>query len=179
VRGAVSLARPGSGQIPARAGTAVAVADVVTAGPDGFAQITLVDDGFVSLGPGAQVRVSQYSWDPVSGRRTVTIALLAGQARFTSFRELAPGSSLRVTTENAVVTAGIFADFVATALADGMDVAVLDRSAVLRHAKSWVVGTTSLGRNQRAAVRNDRPPEPAGVLREEERRQLLRTFRTR
>lgn len=175
LRGTVVIHRPGAGApLAAKEGTPFLVGDVVKTDSGSAAQLSLTDESFMNMAAGASVRVNQYSFDPAADRRTTIIRVLEGKVRFIVFRPRRAGSSFRVDAGSAMVTAGSLADFVAVAGRGHAEISVLEQALSVKNSLSYVVGTVSVGGNQRTVVREKQPPSMPEVISPQERKELLK-----
>lgn len=92
--------------IPAREGLPVAETDVLLTGSDGRLAVILKDDTRLSLGPGSEVRVARFLYEPVQGNLSLVIRMARGVVVYVSGRiaKLAPDS---VRFETPVAAVGI------------------------------------------------------------------------
>jgi ferric-dicitrate binding protein FerR (iron transport regulator) len=139
--------------------------------------MTLTDDSFMNLGPGSAVRVNQYSFDPVSNRRTTIIRVLEGKVRFVVFRIRRGDSSFRVEADKALVLAGGLADFVVTTSPGQAEVAALESSLNVRNTLPYVIGNVNIGMNQRTVVKEKVPPTAPVVITPQERKNWLKDLK--
>jgi hypothetical protein len=86
-------------------GSAVNVGDLVRVGPDARAQIRFPDGAYLSLMPGAQLKLDAYRFGAnAKGKETAFFTLYRGTARFLAGAiGKAPGSRFRVTTPIALL----------------------------------------------------------------------------
>lgn len=174
LRGMAVIKRPGAGSpLQAAKGMPVRVADIVEAGPGSAAQVSLSDESFMNLAPGASVRVNQYSFDALRDRRTAIVRVLNGKVRFVIFRPRKAGS-FRVEAGNALVTAGGLGDLVIEVSPGRAEIAVLEHGLSVMNSLSYVVGNVNLGANQRTLVKDKEPPAVPKVITTEERKELLK-----
>ena len=103
VSGSAFIVRAGA-QTPAQAGQLIFETDAVRTGSDGRLGLTLSDDTRVSLGPGSEVRVSQFVYAPAEGRFGLVLNVVRGVVAYVSGRiaRLSP-DSIRLETPAAVV----------------------------------------------------------------------------
>jgi ferric-dicitrate binding protein FerR (iron transport regulator) len=141
--------------------------------------MTLTDDSFMNLGPGSAVRVNQYSFDATTDRRTAVIRVIQGKTRIVIYKLRSRGSSFRVETGCALVTAGGFADLVVLAAPGRTDVAVLDQGIVVRNSLPYVIGDVRVGVNQRTIVKEKSPPTAPEVITPRERKDWLKDLKQR
>ena len=178
VRGIVTLKRPGSGNhLVVREGTAFKIGDVIETGGASAAQLTLADDSFMNMGPDSAVRVSQFSFDPVTDRRTTIIRLIEGKTRFIVYKLRFPGSSFAVEAGNALVTTGGLADFLALTSSGQAELIVLDRGLKVKNSLPYVVGEVRVEVNQRTIVKEKSPPTVPVVITPQERRNWLKDLK--
>jgi hypothetical protein len=174
VHGTVTIKRPGQEE-PARLakGNTLMVGDVVQAGAGSGGQVTLTDESFLNIGAGASLRISQYSFDEKSNRRTAVVRVLVGRVRCVVYVVRSPGSAFRVETDTASIFVDDLADLVVEAVPDRTDVSVLEHTVRVRNASALIVGEARLGINQKVAVYVKRPPSVPGVVTPAERRRYL------
>jgi hypothetical protein len=99
-----------SGRVESLAkGKDVNVGDLVRVGPNGRAQIRFPDGAYLSLMPGAELRVDAYRFGGnAKGKETAFFTLFRGATRFLAGAiGKVPGSRFRVTTPMALVEAHI------------------------------------------------------------------------
>ena len=175
IRGPVIVKRPGAeGPINVKAGLLFKVGDIVETGGHSTAQMTLTDDSFMNLGPDTAVRVNQYSFDPVSNRRTTIIRVIGGKTRFVIFKLRSSGSTFRIEAGNALVTPGGLTDLVVLASPGRTEVAALGSSFNVRNTLPYVVGNINVGVNQRTVVSEKSPPTEPMVITPQERKEWLK-----
>ena len=75
--GSVTLEREGQLQ-PAQAGTLLRVGDVLRTGADGAAGITLADDSLLTAGPGSELVISAFAFNPITHEGTLLASLWRG-----------------------------------------------------------------------------------------------------
>jgi ferric-dicitrate binding protein FerR (iron transport regulator) len=139
--------------------------------------MTLTDDSFMNLGPGSAVRVNQYSLDTTTDRRTTVIRVIQGKTRIVIYKLRSQGSSFRVETKNALVTAGGFADFVVMATPGRTEVAVLDQALHVRNSLPYIVGDVRVGVNQRVVIQEKSPPTAPVVITPQERKKWMQDLK--
>lgn len=172
--GGVMIRKPGTGRdLPVRAGDKLFPADVLRTGRDSRAQLVFTDDSVVMLSSGAAVRVDQYSFNPDSNRRTATLRVLEGKARFVIYKDRSPDSAFKVETRQARITSDL-ADFVTVVSAGQTDVTVLDGTVSVTNSSFIIIGETDLGPNEKTTVREKSPPSRPSVISPEQRRTLSR-----
>lgn len=177
-QGVVVLKRPGvENAVAVTEGMAFKVGDVVETGERSTAQMTLSDDSFMNLGPATSVRVSQYSYDATTERRTTIIRIIEGKIRFVIYKLRSPGSSFRVETENGLITTGGLADFIVVASRGRAEVAVLDRGLTVRNSLPYIVGDVRVGVNQRTIIQDKSAPTIPVVITTQERKQWLKDLK--
>ncbi|PYR92671.1 MAG: hypothetical protein DMF84_12070 [Acidobacteria bacterium] len=90
--------------IPAQLGQDVFETDSLKTGADGRIGITLKDDTRVSLGPGSELRLQRFIYEPGSGSLGMVLQFVRGAAAYVSGRmaKLAP-QSIRLETPAAIV----------------------------------------------------------------------------
>jgi hypothetical protein len=106
-------------------GNDIKVGDLVRVGPNGRAQIRFPDGAYLSLMPGAELRVDAYRFGGnAKGKETAFFTLFRGATRFLAGAiGKAPGSRFRVTTPSAVVEVRI-SEFVVVVVGQGVQVTV-------------------------------------------------------
>jgi hypothetical protein len=172
------LKRPGAGNhLAVREGTAFKVGDVIETGGASAAQLTLADESFMNMGPGSAVRVSQFSFDPVTDRRTTIIRLIEGRTRFIVYKLRSPGSSFRVEAGNALVTTGGLADFLVLTSLGQAELIVLDRGLKVKNSLPYVVGEVRVEVNQRTIVQEKSPPMVPVIITPQERKNWLKDLK--
>lgn len=77
VQGEVRLLRADRSQ-EAKAGDAVLLGDMVRTGPASYAGITLTDDTLLAVGPGSELVISQYRFDPITQDGSLLASLWRG-----------------------------------------------------------------------------------------------------
>ncbi len=171
------IKRPGSDQVAARRGDAVAVGDDIRTGRDSAAQVTFSDDSFVNLFPQSALRVNQYSFEAEENRRTARIRVLGGRARFVLYKIRSSRSVFCVQTDSTTVISGLLGDFGVMTAPSETEVAVLAQSVRVRNSSDLVVGEMSLGVNQKTVIREKTPPAAPGILTPAERKKYLKNVR--
>ena len=93
-----------SGTVPAQNGLAVYPSDGLRTGKDGRVGITLSDDTQVSIGPGSEVRLDAFVYDPGQGQLALVLKFIRGTAAYVSgqIAKLAP-DAVRLETPAAIV----------------------------------------------------------------------------
>ena len=94
----------GGNLVPATVGLAVLESDGLRTGTDGTLGVTLKDDTRVSLGPGSEVRLDSFLYDPAAGRLGLALKFIRGVTAYVSGRiaKLSP-DSVRLETPAAIV----------------------------------------------------------------------------
>jgi hypothetical protein len=105
VEGVAAVQRAGV-STPAREGLPVAEADVLLTGADGRLAVILQDDTRLTLGPGSELRVDRFVYEPVQGRLALVIRMARGVVAYASGKiaRLAPDA---VRFETPVAAVGI------------------------------------------------------------------------
>jgi hypothetical protein len=90
--------------LPATVGLPVLESDGLRTGEDGRLGVTLKDDTRVSLGPGSEVRLDSFLYDPAKGRLGLALKFIRGVTAYVSGRiaKLSP-DSVRLETPAAIV----------------------------------------------------------------------------
>jgi hypothetical protein len=90
--------------IPAQAGQVVYEADALRTGPDGKIGVTLKDDTRLALGPGSEVRLERFAYEPGTASLGMVLKFVRGVTAYVSGRlaKLAP-DSIRLETPSAIV----------------------------------------------------------------------------
>lgn len=93
-----------SGTVPAQNGAAVYQSDSLRTGKDGRVGITLSDDTQVSIGPGSEVRLDSFLFEPGQGQLALVLKFIRGTAAYVSgqIAKLAP-DAVRLETPAAIV----------------------------------------------------------------------------
>jgi hypothetical protein len=160
VTGSVGLVQS-SGQTAALAkGTQVKSGDQLRLGASGRAQIRFRDGAFLSLMPGAELRIDAYRFGGAAkGKEAAFFTLFRGAARFLAGAiGAAPGSRFRVTTPMAAIDVEL-GGFVAI-VGKGLQVNVGAGRVILRND----AGTLTVDAGQRAYVaERNRPPYLIGT----------------
>ena len=94
----------GASTVPAQNGVAVYQSDSLRTGKDGRVGITLSDDTQVSIGPGSEVRLDSFAYDPGQGQLALVLKFIRGTAAYVSgqIAKLAP-DAVRLETPAAIV----------------------------------------------------------------------------
>lgn len=94
----------GSSTVPAQNGVAVYQSDSLRTGKDGRIGVTLSDDTQVSIGPGSEVRLDSFVYDPGQGQLALVLKFIRGTAAYVSgqIAKLAP-DAVRLETPAAIV----------------------------------------------------------------------------
>jgi len=171
IHGKVMINRSGLSQaIAAEKGSEIQVGDEVVTSEGASAQVAFSDETFINLAPISSIRVNQYSFDSLENRRTARVRVITGTARFVAFRPRAD-SLLYVESGSAAVRASSRVDFTLSLARKDATVAALDGNVRVKNVSALVVGTVSLGVNQRTVVREKQPPSQPGVITPIERKQ--------
>lgn len=103
VSGEAVIVRAGS-TIPAQNGLAVYPSDNLRTGKTGHVGVTLSDDTQVSIGPGSEVRLDAFVYDPGQGQLALVLKFIRGTAAYVSgqIAKLAP-DAVRLETPAAIV----------------------------------------------------------------------------
>ena len=103
VSGSVQVVRAGS-TLPAEIGQVVYQADSLRTGADGRVGITLNDDTRLSLGPGSEARLDQFTYAPAEGKVGLVLNIVRGIVAYVSGRiaKLSP-DSVKLETPTAIV----------------------------------------------------------------------------
>jgi hypothetical protein len=103
VSGSVVIVRAG-GTVPAAIGGVVYQADSLRTGADGRVGITLNDDTRLSLGPGSEARLDQFTYAPAEGRIGLVVRIVQGMFAYVSghIAKLSP-DSVKLETPTAIV----------------------------------------------------------------------------
>jgi len=94
----------GASTVPAQNGVAVYQSDSLRTGKDGRVGITLSDDTQVSIGPGSEVKLDSFVYDPGAGQLALVLKFIRGTAAYVSgqIAKLAP-DAVRLETPAAIV----------------------------------------------------------------------------
>ncbi len=94
----------GEQAVPAQVGQLVLASDTLRTGADGALGVTLRDDTRVSLGPGSEMRVERFLYDPGAGQLGLVLRFVRGVTAYVSGRiaRLSP-DSIRLETPAAIV----------------------------------------------------------------------------
>ena len=103
VSGDAVIVRGGS-TVPVQNGVAVYQSDSLRTGKDGRVGVTLSDDTQVSIGPGSEVRLDSFVYDPGRGQLALVLKFIRGTAAYVSgqIAKLAP-DAVRLETPAAIV----------------------------------------------------------------------------
>ena len=103
VSGDAVIVRAGS-TVPAQNGAPVYASDSLRTGKDGRVGVTLSDDTQVSIGPGSEVRLDSFVYDPGQGQLGLVLKFIRGTAAYVSgqIAKLAP-DAVRLETPAAIV----------------------------------------------------------------------------
>ena len=103
VSGDAMIVRAG-GNVPAQNGAPVYASDSLRTGKDGRVGITLSDDTQVSIGPGSEVRLDAFLYEPGQGQLALVLKFIRGTAAYVSgqIAKLAP-DAVRLETPAAIV----------------------------------------------------------------------------
>ena len=103
VSGEAVIVRAG-GTVPAQNGAAVFPSDSLRTGKDGKVGVTLSDDTQVSIGPGSEVRLDSFVYDPGAGQLALVLKFIRGTAAYVSgqIAKIAP-DAVRLETPAAIV----------------------------------------------------------------------------
>jgi len=101
--GSAFIVRAG-GLVPAEAGQAVYESDSLRTAADGRVGITLKDDTRVSLGPGSEVRLDRFAYDPSADQVGFVLKIVRGAVAYVSGRiaKLSP-DAVKLETPGAIV----------------------------------------------------------------------------
>jgi hypothetical protein len=105
VEGTATVQRAGV-TIAAQVGQPIAQSDVLQTGADGRLAVILKDDTRLSLGPGSEVRVDRFLYEPTQGNLALVVRMARGVVAYVSGKiaKLAPDS---VRFETPVAAVGI------------------------------------------------------------------------
>jgi hypothetical protein len=105
VKGTVTVAR-GSASVPAVTGEPVYLNDMLTVADNGAVGVTFLDESRISLGPGSQLTLKQYDYDPANRKLGFVARLVRGTLLYISgiIAKLAPES---VAVETPVATIAV------------------------------------------------------------------------
>ena len=94
----------GGNTLPAQNGLAVYQSDSLRTGKNGRVGITLSDDTQVSIGPGSEVRLDSFVYEPGQGQLSLVLKFIRGTAAYVSgqIAKLAP-DAVRLETPAAIV----------------------------------------------------------------------------
>jgi len=94
----------GTSTIPAQNGAPVFASDSLRTGKNGRVGVTLSDDTQVSIGPGSEVRLDSFVYDPGQGQLGLVLKFIRGTAAYVSgqIAKLAP-DAVRLETPAAIV----------------------------------------------------------------------------
>ena len=103
VSGDAVVVRAGS-TVPAQNGAAVYASDSLRTGKNGRVGVTLSDDTQVSIGPGSEVRLDSFVYEPGQGQLSLVLKFIRGTAAYVSgqIAKLAP-DAVRLETPAAIV----------------------------------------------------------------------------
>lgn len=103
VSGTVSLVR-GAQPVTTVAGSEVFASDIIQTGADGHVSLTLRDATRLSLGPGTEVQLTSFAYDPADSRLDLVVRLARGVLSYVSGRiaKLRPGA-VRLETPTSVI----------------------------------------------------------------------------
>jgi hypothetical protein len=101
--GSAFIVRAGNA-VPAQAGQVVYESDTLRTGADGRLGVTLQDDTRVSLGPGSEVRLDKFAYQPAEGQFGLVLKMVRGVAAYVSGRiaKLSP-DAVKLETPAAIV----------------------------------------------------------------------------
>lgn len=101
--GAAEIERGGQ-VIRARVGLALLESDLVRTGADGRLGVTLRDETRLSFGPGTQLQLTRFAYEPVEEKLGLTVRLIRGTMSYISGRiaKLAP-ASVTIETPTSVI----------------------------------------------------------------------------
>jgi hypothetical protein len=101
--GSAFVVRAGNA-VPAQAGQVVYESDTLRTGADGRLGVTLQDDTRVSLGPGSEVRLDKFAYQPAEGQFGLILKMVRGVAAYVSGRiaKLSP-DAVKLETPAAIV----------------------------------------------------------------------------
>jgi hypothetical protein len=160
VIGPVTLVQSSGRSAALAKGTQVKAGDLLRLGPSGRAQIRFRDGAFLSLMPGAELRIEGYRFGgDAKGKEAAFFTLFRGAARFLAGAiGAAPGSRFRVTTPMAAIDVEV-GGFVAI-VGKGLQVNVGAGRVILRND----AGTLTVDAGQRAYVaERNTPPYLVGT----------------
>ena len=94
----------GNSTLPAQNGLPVYQSDSLRTGKDGRVGVTLSDDTQVSIGPGSEVRLDSFVYEPGQGQLSLVLKFIRGTAAYVSgqIAKLAP-DAVRLETPAAIV----------------------------------------------------------------------------
>jgi hypothetical protein len=105
VRGTVTVSR-GSASVPAATGEPVFLNDILMVADNGSVGVTFLDESRISLGPGSQLTLKQYDYDPATKKLGFVARLVRGTLLYISgiIAKLSPES---VAVETPVATIAV------------------------------------------------------------------------
>ncbi|MFH1075481.1 MAG: FecR family protein [Pseudomonadota bacterium] len=169
VTGKVTIKKAWVDEKNAVVGDSVVVGDILRTEKNSIARVMFIDDSFINLSPETSLMIKQYIYEPsvdsatnkgcagCYDRRKAIIKLQGGIVRFVIFKQRGKGSSFNVETNNVLTQANI-SDFVVTALSDETEVAVLSGSVSVKNISPLIIGTISVGVNQKSIIKGKTPP---------------------
>ena len=81
--GSVSVTRSNQTR-PAQAGMQLRSGDRITTGSNGYAEITLLDETVLAMGPNSRMRISRFRFDPVTSAGSMLLTVIKGALRVTT-----------------------------------------------------------------------------------------------
>jgi len=177
VRGEVVCRRPGmSAARTLKRGDTVQVADLLETGKDGKVQILLSDDTVINLMPDSILRISHYSYNRDTSRRSAVATVKQGTAHFIIYKELKEDSYVTVETEHALIQIRQ-ADLVVVTSRQRTELYTLAGYSNIRNSSNLVVGNVTAGENQSVVVQAKTPPTSPSVIPSLQRRKFIKDAR--
>jgi hypothetical protein len=122
------------------------------------AQLVLVDDTVLTLGPESSLRLTEYVYAPPSQEQKSVLQMVAGVFRVV-VQKVLPGGVFEVYTSNAV-SAIRGTDWMVEVKPDATAVVVLEGQVAVRHARPDIGGTVILTAGMGTDVRGNQAPTP-------------------
>jgi hypothetical protein len=174
VRGKVEIIKTDTMQTKAaKPGDSLSAGELLSSGENSLAQLVLTDDSVVNLLPESSLLMAQYNFTSADNRRTTTIKVRGGGARFVVYKQRNRDSRFTVETGHASVSVGI-ADFFVNASPKETEIVNIGRSFVVSHTSKLIAGKVHLDANQKTVVAEKMPPSQPTTLNPAQRRIYLR-----
>jgi hypothetical protein len=173
VRGVVTVRSVGEASGKAlKSGENIRIGHILTAAPDGWAQLALTDGSMITVLPDTTVFIKQYSYTPDTGRRTAVIKVIDGRVRFFIYTIRSGESRFTVETDHALLNVGM-SDFFVNVSASETEITNIGPPISVKNISSLTVGEARLNSNQKTILKDKTPPSQPATVPPDQRRSYL------